>query len=50
MPAPLHIDLDVRVDGDEVEGSASRDGQATEFRGWIELLAALDELISGVQP
>ena len=50
MPVPLHIDLDIRVHGDEVEGSASRDGQATHFRGWIELLAALDELISGAQP
>ena len=46
----MHIELDIQVHGDEVEGSASRDGQVTRFRGWIELLAALDAFVaSGAQ-
>jgi hypothetical protein len=48
MADSLHIDLDVRVHGDEVEGRAIRAGEPVrEFRGWVELLAALDALISG---
>ena len=52
MTGPLRIELEIHVHGDEVQGTASRDGEATQFRGWIELLTALDALIgvpSGVQ-
>jgi len=43
---PLHIDLDLHVRGDEVEGRARLAGQPERpFCGWIELLAALDALI-----
>jgi hypothetical protein len=45
---PLHIDLDLRVHGDEVAGRAATDGRPERtFDGWVELLATLDELISG---
>jgi hypothetical protein len=43
----LHIDLDLRVSGGEVEGSAATDGQPERpFTGWVELLAALDTIIA----
>jgi hypothetical protein len=48
MTDPLHIDLDLHVHGDEVTGRAASDGQAErDFSGWLELIAALDALISG---
>jgi hypothetical protein len=41
----LHIDLDLRLRGDEVEGRASADGRpGRDFSGWVGLLAALDAL------
>jgi hypothetical protein len=41
----IHIDLDLRIDGDEVEGRAAADGApARDFSGWVGLLAALDAL------
>jgi hypothetical protein len=41
---PLHIDLDLHHG--EVEGRAARTGgPEREFAGWVELLAALDQLI-----
>jgi hypothetical protein len=47
---PLHIDLDLRLQGDEVAGRAATDGRPERpFCGWLGLLAALDELISGGQ-
>jgi hypothetical protein len=49
MDEHLHIDLDVQVNHGEVEG---RVGDRC-FTGWIELLAALDELLeadSGGEP
>ncbi len=49
MDEPLHIDLDVSVDGDEVSGRVGD----RPFSGWVELLAALDALIepaSGREP
>ncbi|WP_270046577.1 hypothetical protein [Solirubrobacter ginsenosidimutans] len=43
---PLHIDLDLHVQHGEVEGRAARaGGPEREFSGWVELLAALDQLI-----
>ena len=50
--AALHIHLEVRVHGGEVEGRVARAGQPERaFSGWVELLAALDALIepSGAQ-
>jgi hypothetical protein len=48
MTEPLHIDLDLHVNGDEVAGRATREGEAERpFDGWLELIAALDALISG---
>jgi len=41
----LHIDLDLRLRGDEVEGRAAMVGApARDFEGWVGLLAALDAL------
>jgi hypothetical protein len=41
----LHIDLDLRLSGEDVEGCASMAGAAPrEFSGWVGLLAALDAL------
>jgi hypothetical protein len=41
----LHIDLDLRLRGDEVEGRAAMaGGPARDFEGWVGLLAALDAL------
>lgn len=43
----LHIDLDLRVDGEEVEGTASAAGDAGRpFTGWVGLIAALDALVA----
>ena len=48
MADRLHIDLDLDVHGDEVTGRATREGQPEkDFSGWLELIAALDALISG---
>jgi hypothetical protein len=42
----LHIHLDLDVTAGEVEGRASTPGgDAREFAGWVELLAAFDALI-----
>jgi hypothetical protein len=42
----LHIDLDLRMHGDELAGRAGAQGQAERsFSGWVELLAALDALV-----
>jgi hypothetical protein len=41
----LHIDLDLRLRGDEVTGRATAEGRpGREFSGWVGLLAALDAL------
>lgn len=41
----LHIDLDLRLRGDEVTGRATAEGRpARDFSGWVGLLAALDAL------
>jgi hypothetical protein len=46
----LHIDLDLRLRGDEVEGRATAAGApGREFTGWVGLLAALDAL-TGSEP
>ena len=43
----LHIDLDLRVTGGDVEGQAATEGQPERpFAGWVELLAALDAIIA----
>jgi hypothetical protein len=47
----LHIDLDVRVHGDEVRGRASTAGRPDrDFTGWLGLIAALDELVEPSAP
>ena len=42
----VHIDIDVRVDGDQITGHAG-DGvsQARPFLGWLGLIGALDRLM-----
>jgi hypothetical protein len=51
MTDPLHIDLDLHVHGDELAGRATREGEPERaFDGWLELIAALDALISGDEP
>lgn len=51
QPRTLHIGLDLRLNGDEVEGRATADGggPAREFSGWVGLLAALDALTAEAQ-
>lgn len=47
----LHIDLDLRLDGDEVEGRAAVAGAPPrDFSGWVGLLAALDALTATPDP
>jgi hypothetical protein len=42
----LHIDLDLHVQGDGLQGRAASDGEPERvFSGWLELLAALDALV-----
>jgi hypothetical protein len=42
----VHIDLDLALQGDEMHGRASADGQPQrDFTGWVGLIAALDALI-----
>ena len=43
----LHIELDVRVDGDEISGHACKgDGKPKPFSGWLGLIGVLDELLT----
>jgi hypothetical protein len=51
QPRTVHIGLDLRVNGDEVEGRATADGHGPgrEFSGWVGLLAALDALTAEAQ-
>ncbi len=43
----LHIDLDLRLHDDGLEGRAAAHGQAERaFTGWVELLAALDAIVN----
>lgn len=51
QPRTLHIGLDLRVNGDEVEGLATPagGGESREFSGWVGLLAALDALTADAQ-
>ncbi|HET6510435.1 MAG TPA: hypothetical protein VFG42_26810 [Baekduia sp.] len=51
QPRTLHIGLDLRLDGEVVEGRATADGSgpAREFSGWVGLLAALDALTAEAQ-
>jgi len=42
----VHIDLDLRLVGDEMHGRAAVDGcPDRDFTGWVGLIAALDALI-----
>ena len=47
-PRTVHIDLDLRLHGDEVRGHAATAGlPERDFTGWVGLLAALDALVDG---
>jgi hypothetical protein len=42
----VHIDLDLRLHGDELRGRATSDGRGSrDFEGWLGLVAALTALI-----
>lgn len=42
----IHIDLDLELTGDEVEGRAAAPGlEPRSFSGWVGLIAALDGLV-----
>jgi hypothetical protein len=42
----VHIAIDVRVDGDEISGSATDGGGPPRpFSGWLGLIGALDALL-----
>ena len=47
----LHIDIDVRIDGDQITGHAG-DGvsQPRPFLGWLGLIGALDRLMGDPCP
>jgi hypothetical protein len=51
-PRTLHIGLDLRLTGDEVEGraTAADGGPGRDFTGWVGLLAALDALTAADAP
>jgi hypothetical protein len=43
----LHIELDVRVDGDEISGHACEgEGKPRPFSGWLGLIGVFDGLLS----
>jgi hypothetical protein len=43
----LHIELDVRIDGDEISGHAREgEGRPKPFSGWLGLIGVLDGLLS----
>lgn len=47
----VHIDLDVRMDGDQIAGQAGDGvGQPTPFSGWLGLLGVLDRLVGTPEP
>ena len=47
----MHIDLDVRMDGDQIAGQAGDGvGQPTPFHGWLGLLGVLDRLMGTAGP
>ena len=47
----VHIDIDVRIDGDQIAGHAG-DGvsQPRPFLGWLGLIGALDRLMGDLRP
>jgi len=43
----IHIELQLELHGDEVRGRAIADGaQPRDFRGWLGLIAALDDFVA----
>jgi hypothetical protein len=43
---PVHIDLDLRLSGEELRGrAAAAGGGSRDFEGWLGLMAALSALI-----
>ena len=47
----MHIDIDVRIDGDQIAGHAG-DGvsRPRPFLGWLALISELDRLMDGPGP
>jgi hypothetical protein len=47
----MHIDIDVRIDGDQIAGHAG-DGvsRPRPFLGWLGLISELDRLMDGPGP
>jgi hypothetical protein len=41
---PVHIRLELRVDGDCFAGRAISDGGSREFHGWMGLMGAIEAL------
>jgi hypothetical protein len=41
----LDIRLELRTDGEAIEGSVSAAGERHEFSGWIGLVAVVDALV-----
>ena len=47
MSERARITIDVRIDGDRIDGEASDGSGAPErFSGWLELIASLDRLLA----
>jgi hypothetical protein len=47
----LQIVIDVRVEGDEIDGEArGADGERRPFHGWLGLIATLDALLDTAHP
>ena len=50
-PQHLHVDLEFEVGSDPIRGRIGSHAPPTrEFQGWIELAAALEELIGQSRP
>lgn len=45
----LDIRLELRTDGEAIEGRVSAAGETQEFSGWIGLVAAIDALVENAR-
>jgi hypothetical protein len=50
-PDRAHLELAIELDSDPISGSvADEHGEPRRFRGWIELVAAIEDARGGRQP
>jgi hypothetical protein len=41
----ITVNLELRLEGESLSGSAEENGQRTHFLGWLGLLGAIDRLV-----